>query len=93
MDKKEFFRKELKVEKARGLQKLWYNVNEKLLMNAVDKYIETELKFLNLHSVVQHREPFVKYMVWFRKQNLGQYDHENINEQLADNYIKFLNSG
>jgi len=63
-----------------------------IISQAMDVWAAQVLQ-LNLHSVVQHREPFVKYMVWFRKQNLGQYDHENINEQLADNYIKFLNSG
>jgi len=63
-----------------------------IISQAMDVWAAQVLQ-LNLHSVVQHRELFVKYMVWFRKQNLGQYDHENINEQLADNYIKFLNSG
>lgn len=51
MDKKEFFRKELKVEKANGLQKLWYSLNEKLLMDAVSKYMQSELKLLDLHIV------------------------------------------
>jgi len=42
MTKKEFFRKELKVENANPFQKLWYNINEKLLMDVIDKYNDTD---------------------------------------------------
>jgi hypothetical protein len=60
---------------------------------SVGKNISDTGSGLHIACVTQRSEPFIKFMAWFRKQNLGKYDHENINEQLADNYIKFLSGG
>lgn len=44
MDKKEFFRKELKIDKALWFDKMVYDRHETKLMNAIDKYIDSGLK-------------------------------------------------
>jgi hypothetical protein len=56
MDKKVFFRKELQIDKADGFSKMVYNRHEARLMDAIDKYIETELKLFMIPDVMVRSE-------------------------------------